>query len=75
MAQNFYGAIWAFMANFVVAVVVSLLTKPRPDSELVGLVRSLTKMPSHSHLPWWKRPEALAVAVLAGAIGLNIFFW
>jgi len=75
MAQNFYGAIWAFMTNFVVAVVVSLLTKPRPESELVGLVRSLTKMPSHEHLPWWKRPEALAVAVLLGAIGLNIFFW
>jgi len=75
MAQNFYGAIWAFMVNFVVAVVVSLLTKPKPDEELVGLVRSMTKMPSHAHLPWWKRPEALAVAVLVGAIGLNIFFW
>ena len=75
MAQNFYGAIWAFMVNFVVAVVVSLLTKPKPDEELVGLVRSMTKMPSHAHLPWWKRPEALALAVLAGAIGLNIFFW
>jgi SSS family solute:Na+ symporter len=75
MAQNFYGAIWAFMTNFVVAVVVSLCTKPRPESELVGLVRSLTKMPSHAHLPWWKRPEALAVAVLVGAIALNIFFF
>jgi len=74
MAQNFYGAIWAFSANFVIAVIVSLMTKPRPDSELVGLVRSLTKMPSHAHLPWWKRPEALAVAVLVGAIALNIFF-
>jgi len=75
MAQNFYGAIWAFMVNFVVAIVVSLLTKPKPDEELVGLVRSMTKMPSHAHLPWWKRPEALAAAVLVGAIGLNIFFW
>jgi SSS family solute:Na+ symporter len=75
MAQNFYGAIWAFMTNFVVAVVVSLLTKPRPEAELVGLVRSLTKMPSHAHLPWWRRPEALAAGVLVGAIALNIFFW
>jgi len=75
MAQNFYGAIWAFTVNFVVAVVVSLCTKPRPESELVGLVRSLTKMPSHAHLAWWKRPEALAVAVLVGAIALNIFFF
>jgi SSS family solute:Na+ symporter len=74
MAQNFWGAIFAFSTNFVVTVIVSLFTKPKPDSELVGLVRSLTPMPSHSHLPWWKRPEALAVAVLVGAIGLNIFF-
>jgi solute:Na+ symporter, SSS family len=27
-----------------------------------------------SHLPWWKRPEALAVAIIVGAIALNIFF-
>ncbi len=74
MAQNFYGAIVAFSANFIVAVVVSLFTKPRPDEELVGLVRSLTKMPSHAHLKWWKRPEALAVAILLAAIAINIFF-
>ncbi len=74
MAQNFYGAIFAFSANFIVAVVVSLFTKPRPDEELVGLVRSLTKMPSHAHLPWWKRPEVLAVAILVAAVAINIFF-
>ena len=74
MAQNFYGAIFAFSANFIVAVLVSLMTKPRPDSELVGLVRSLTKMPSHAHLPWWKRPEALAIGILIVAVALNLFF-
>ena len=74
MAQNFYGAIWAFCANFVVAVVVSLMTKPRPEAELVGLVHSLTPKPPTHHLPWWKRPEALAIAILLGAIALNIFF-
>lgn len=74
MAQNFYGAIVAFSVNFVLAVVVSLMTKPRPDSELVGLVHSLTPKPSMAHLAWWKRPEALAVAVLIGAVALNIFF-
>jgi SSS family solute:Na+ symporter len=73
MAQNFWGAIYAFGVNFVVAVVVSLLTKPRPDAELVGLVHSLTTKPETSHLVWWKRPEALAVAVLLGAIAVNIF--
>jgi len=74
MAQNFYGAMWAFGTNLVVAVVVSLMTKPRPEAELVGLVHSLTPKPSMSHLAWWKRPEALAVAVLLGAIALGIFF-
>jgi len=74
MAQNFYGAIFAFSTNFIVAVIVSLMTRPRPDEELVGLVRSLTKLPSHAHLPWWKRPEALGIAVLLGMIALNLFF-
>jgi SSS family solute:Na+ symporter len=74
MAQNFWGAIFAFSTNFVVAVVVSLSTKPRPESELVGLVHSLTPKPSMAHLAWWKRPEALGIAVLLGAIALNIFF-
>ena len=74
MAQNFWGAIFAFSINFIVTVVVSLLTKPHPESELVGLVHSLTPKPSHAHLQWWKRPEALAVAILLVAIALNIFF-
>ena len=74
MAQNFWGAIFAFSSNFIVTIIVSFLTKPKPESELVGLVRSLTPKPSSSHLIWWKRPEALAVAVLLGAVALNIFF-
>ena len=74
MAQNFYGAIFAFFTNFVVTVVVSLMTKPHPESELVGLVHSLTPKPSHAHLAWWKRPEALGAGILAVAIALNLFF-
>jgi SSS family solute:Na+ symporter len=74
MAQNFYGAIFAFVTNLVVAVVVSLCTKPRPEAELVGLVHSLTPKPPRLHNRWWKSPEALAVAILLCAIALNIFF-
>jgi SSS family solute:Na+ symporter len=75
MAQNFWGAIFAFSTNFIVAVVVSLATKPRPEAELVGLVHSLTPKPARANIVWWKRPEALAVAVLVGAIAINIFFY
>jgi SSS family solute:Na+ symporter len=74
MAQNFYGAIFAFSTNFIITVIVSLFTKPRPESELVGLVHSLTPKPPREHDRWWKSPEALGIAVLLGAIALNIFF-
>ena len=74
MAQNFWGAIFAFGTNFIVTVIVSLFTKPRPESELVGLVHSLTPKPPRAHDRWWKSPEALGIAVLLGAIALNIFF-
>jgi SSS family solute:Na+ symporter len=74
MAQNFWGAIFAFSANAIVAVVVSLATRPKPESELVGLVHSLTPKPPHHHLEWWQRPETLAIAILIGAVALNIFF-
>jgi SSS family solute:Na+ symporter len=76
MAQNFWTAIWAFSANFVVTVVVSFCTKARPESELVGLVHSLTPKPKRPENElWWQRPETLALAVLVGAIALNIFFY
>ncbi len=74
MAQNFYGAIVAFGINLIVTILVSLMTKPHPESELVGLVHSLTPKPSHAHLPWWKRPEALGVGILLVAVALNLFF-
>ena len=76
MAQNFWTAIWAFSANFIVTVVVSFCTKPKPESELVGLVHSLTPKPKRpANELWWQRPETLALAVLVGAIALNIFFY
>jgi SSS family solute:Na+ symporter len=74
MAMNFYGAIWAFSINFIVTVIVSRFSAPKPEAELVGLVHSLTPKPETSHLVWWKRPEVLGIAILLGAIALNIFF-
>ena len=76
MAQTFWTAIWAFSANFVVTVSVSYCTKARPEAELVGLVHSLTPKPKRPENElWWQRPETLALAVLVGAIALNIFFY
>lgn len=75
MAQNFWTAIWAWSTCFVVTILVSLVTKPREDKELVGLVYSLTEKPKEGHLPWYQRPAWLGAAVIVLALALNIIFW
>src|SRR5262249_40196754 len=42
MAQNFWTAIWAWSGCFVVTILVSLMTAPRPETELAGLTYALT---------------------------------
>jgi solute:Na+ symporter, SSS family len=74
MAQNFWTAIFAWTTCFVTTIVVSLLTRPRPEKELAGLVYSLTERPRETHLPWYMRPAALAVLVLCVTLVLNIVF-
>jgi SSS family solute:Na+ symporter len=74
MAQNFWTAIFAFTVNLVVTMVVSLATKPRAESELVGLVYSLTPKPAEGHLSWYQKPATLAVGVIAILIVLNLVF-
>jgi SSS family solute:Na+ symporter len=74
MAQNFWTAIFAFSTNLLVTIAVSLITKPRPEPELVGLVYSLTPKPVETHLSWYQKPATLAVAVLAILIVLNLVF-
>jgi SSS family solute:Na+ symporter len=75
MAQNFWTAIYAWTTCFVVTIVVSLLTRPRAEKELVGLVYSLTKRPEEGHLPWYTRPASYGVLVIFLVVVLNIIFW
>ncbi len=74
MAQNFWTAIFAFSVNLLVTIAISLITTPRPEPELVGLVYSLTPKPVEAHLSWYQKPATLAVAVLAILIVLNLVF-
>jgi len=75
MGANFFQAMWAFGIGLVVTVVVTLMTKPRPESELVGLVYSLTPRPELARLPWYQRPGMIALGVLGLCLILNIIFW
>jgi solute:Na+ symporter, SSS family len=75
LAQTFWTAIIAWTTCFVVTIVVSLATRPRPPEELRGLVYSLTERPTDAGLSWHQRPWVLAVAVLVLTVALNFVFY
>jgi SSS family solute:Na+ symporter len=74
MAQNLWTAIFSFGVNMVVTVIVSLMTKPKPEAELVGLVYSLTEQPTEAHLRWYQKPITLAAGVGVMVVILNLVF-
>jgi SSS family solute:Na+ symporter len=74
MAQNFWIAIIAWSTCFLVTVLVSLATRPKPVSELKNLVYGETDPPPAGKQRWFERPAALAVAAAALCIFLNVWF-
>jgi len=74
LAQTFWTAIVAWTTCFVVTIIVSLVSRPRPESELTGLVYSLTPKPKDSDVPWLQRPASLALIVVVLIVGLNLVF-
>ncbi len=74
MAQNFWIAMIAFTTCFLVTVAVSLATRPKPHSDLVGLVYGLTDVPRDPNVPWYKRPVTLALIVAVALVILNVAF-
>jgi len=75
MAENMYRALWSWIICVIVTVIVSLMTKPKPESELVGLVYGATVIPSDGDLRFYQKPLFWTAIVLAVFIALNIIFW
>jgi solute:Na+ symporter, SSS family len=75
MSENMYRAMWSLIANVLVTVLVSLVSKPKPDHELEGLVYGLTELPATGEFSIFLRPITWAAAVAVAFIGLNILFW
>ena len=75
MAENMYRALWSWVVCVVVTVGVSLVTKPKPESELTGLVYGATQIPSDRQMPLYKRPIFWAAVVAALFVTLNFLFW
>jgi SSS family solute:Na+ symporter len=59
----------------VVTVLVTLVTKPKPDEELRGLVYALTQVPREENTSWLHRPVIWGVTALAILVVLQIIFW
>jgi solute:Na+ symporter, SSS family len=75
MAQNFWIAIFAWTTCFLITIAVSLMTRPRAESELSGLVYGLTNVPREEGVPWYQRPGPLAIVVGLLLVFLNIWFF
>ena len=75
LAQDMYQSLWACITCVVVTVLVTLVTKPKPDSELVGLVYSLTPLAREEHTSFWHRPLVWGVIALVLLVILQIIFW
>jgi solute:Na+ symporter, SSS family len=75
----FVAASAAFVIDIVVSVVVSMVTTPKPVTELAGLVYSETPRevfgdPESAGKAWYYRPVPLAAVALTLTIILNVVF-
>jgi solute:Na+ symporter, SSS family len=75
MGQAFIVAAVSWIFNFFTTIIVSLFTKPKPDSELKGLVYSLTEKPKYHEQKWYLRVVPLGIVLLVITILLNIMFF
>ncbi|MDX3006667.1 sodium:solute symporter family protein [Kribbella solani] len=78
--SSFVGAGAAFAVDIVISVLVSLVTTPKRDTELVGLVYSLTPKEQRIEVAvagdggWYRKPVLLAGISLALTVVLNFVF-
>jgi SSS family solute:Na+ symporter len=75
MAENLYRALWSWLVCVLVTVAVSLLTKPKTDVALEGLVYGVTAIPKEDGVVVWQRPWFWALVVAAGFVVVNVVFW
>ena len=75
MAENMYRALWSVSTSILVCLVVSLLTKAKPLSELEGLVYGATKLPVEEPVPFYKNEWFWTAIAIVCFLALNIYFW
>jgi SSS family solute:Na+ symporter len=77
LAASFWGAVVAFVADAVVSVIVTLVTKPKPAEELEGLVWGTAvdtgDLAAHER-KWWRNPVPLGIGALVLSAALYVPF-
>jgi solute:Na+ symporter, SSS family len=80
LSASFWQAIIAFVADAIVLVVVSLVTRPKPTEDLRGLVWGLTRKEEKEvnedprDKLWWRSPALLGGVAIGILVVLNIIF-
>lgn len=75
MGQAFIVASFSWISNFFTTIIISLVTKPKPDAELHGLVYSLTEKIKSGEKKWYLKAAPLGIILLIITIILNIIFF
>ena len=75
LAQAMYQVLWSCVTCVVVTLLVTLVTRPKPDEELRGLVYSLTDVAQEQHTSLLHRPAFWGAVALAIFAILQIIFW
>jgi SSS family solute:Na+ symporter len=57
-----------------ITILISLATRPHPETQLRGLVYGLTEVPHEQGVSWYHRPVPLAVIVAVALVFLNLLF-
>jgi SSS family solute:Na+ symporter len=76
-AETLYGAIISFVAVLVVGWAVTLFTKPKPESELQGLVYGVGKIDYHMDRvagdeAWYRSPALLGTVALILCVAMYL---
>jgi solute:Na+ symporter, SSS family len=75
LAEDMYRALWSSLIGIIVTVVVSLVTKPKTDEELKGLVYDILHWPREEHASLLQRPVFWGVVSLTLLVVLQWIFW
>jgi SSS family solute:Na+ symporter len=75
LAEDMYRALWSCLCGVIVTVAVSLMTAPKVESELAGLVMGSTALPKEDDAGLFGKPVFWAGVAFAALLLIQWIFW